>query len=761
MTATWLSRWRMALAESTPAPARAPASFASLPVATPATAVPRDAAAPRTPAPATEIGVHPIWSVCGPALELEMPLVMTDPNGRIEYASEAFATLSGYSVRDLIGETFGIIRSDAHPPMFFADLWFSLQQGRAWHGEICNRAKDGRMFWVDAIITPLREPGGAAPRGFVAVYHDISVARLAGQALAHNQTRIRSLLAMSTDWCWEQDAELRFTRFMGGPEGEDSITNRIGGLRRWELDVDLSDEGWAEHRATVQAHEPFRNFEYRVRNHRVPGEWLWFSVSGEPVYDIDGGFRGYRGISREIGVRRPGAERLWHMTHLDALTGLPNGEMFTERVDRAVRQGEARGTSFALVMIDVDHFRELNEAVGHEGGDQLLRSVASRVRSVVGESDLVARLGSDEFGVLLYDAGNPAAMRRQLDAVLAAMKEPFLLTGGAERHSTISMGVAIYPDDATVGVDLIRDADTALTRAKSGGRNRYDFFRNDMRSATQRRVAMCREMEAALNRDALLLYYQPVVDTLAPRVIGFEALLRWKHPTLGILTPGAFARAFDDPGLAARLGKKVMQMALTQAGIWIKAGVEFGRIAINVVAADFASERFAFDFAHLLQQYDVPPSRVAIEVTEGMFLGRSSSTTSVGLLALHDMGVEIAFDDFGTGYASLTHLKSLPIDRLKIDRSFIEGLTHDGTDASIVLAIVQLGKSLGKTVTAEGVETEQQITRLREMGCHTFQGYAFSRPMPADAVTDYLRHFDGKPKPVQPPQRPGLQRNTN
>ncbi len=258
----------------------------------------------------------------------------------------------------------------------------------------------------------------------------------------------------------------------------------------------------------------------------------------------------------------------------------------------------------------------------------------------------------------------------------------------------------------------------------------------------QAAAALCRSVESALLQNSLLLHYQPVVSLTRSRVVGMEALLRWNHPTLGVLAPGHFACAFDNPRLAAKIGLFVLKRAIVQAQLWLAERLPFGRLAINVVAADFASGSFADHVLDSLATHGVATKRFALEVTEGVFLDSADGQVSAGLRTLHDAGLEIAFDDFGTGFASLTHLKSESIDRLKIDRSFVDGLGRNRADASIVAAIVQLGRNLGKAITAEGVETAEQIDLLRGMGCDEFQGYALARPMPAADVPAFVAQFD-------------------
>ena len=303
------------------------------------------------------------------------------------------------------------------------------------------------------------------------------------------------------------------------------------------------------------------------------------------------------------------------------------------------------------------------------------------------------------------------------------------------------MGVTLFPDDATDSATLIKNADIALYRAKAAGRCQYVLFRQELRLAIERQAALIEEVESAIRDGTLTLQYQPVVDTVSHTVMSFEALLRWQHPTQGLVSVGLYPQVFDNQGLSARIGRLVTEFALSQAAQWLKDGVAFSRVAINVTAADFVLSSLPEALAERMAFHGLKPQHVGVEVTEGMFLGRTAVSVLSGLHQIHQLGCEISFDDFGTGYASLMHLK-LPIDRLKIDRSFVTGIENDPTNAAIVRAIADLSQALGKKVTVEGVETASQVALLQGMGCRFFQGNYFSKPLYAFEVPDFIEQFN-------------------
>jgi EAL domain-containing protein (putative c-di-GMP-specific phosphodiesterase class I) len=317
------------------------------------------------------------------------------------------------------------------------------------------------------------------------------------------------------------------------------------------------------------------------------------------------------------------------------------------------------------------------------------------------------------------------------------MERPVVL-GGAPRKCTISLGLTIFPDDATKPSDLLKNADLALYRAKERGRDRYELFTGEMRTSIESSYQLHHDVQQALATGAFCLAYQPIVSASGSQRVSFEALLRWNHPERGLLLPAAFEEVFDDPKVASQIGRQVIDRAICQAAAWERSGLEFGRIAVNVTSADFALGGFAEYVDSKLREHGVSPERLCIEVTERVFLGRSADGVAAALQKLHDMGVEIALDDFGTGFASLSHLKKLPIDRLKVDCSFVRDMETNPDNMAIVRTITHLGQSLGIKVTAEGVETPSQVTLLRAMGCDTMQGYLFSKPMDAAQVEAYL-----------------------
>ncbi len=446
-------------------------------------------------------------------------------------------------------------------------------------------------------------------------------------------------------------------------------------------------------------------------------------------------------LTEEISERKRIESRLWQLAKLDMLTRLPNRLLFYETLREALESARASGRSLGIALVDLDHFKDVNDTLGHDAGDELLKVVAERLQDGLLGRGMIARLGGDEFAVILEaDDGSEDVFIGVLQELECALVDPIDLMG-AQRSCSASIGLTIFPRDGEKPKDLLKNADLALYRAKSMGRGRIAVFSPDLRHSVDRKVALLESAFAGVEGGQFLLHYQPIVPSDPDEKLSFEALLRWDHPVHGLLTPGAFEDVFQNRRVAAALGEHVVDMALAQGAAWQVQGLPFDRLAINVSTADFGYGCFARRLESKLAAYCVAPEKICIEVTERVFIGSETQHVKEALHALDVLGVEVALDDFGTGYASLSHIKSYPIGRLKIDRSFVTDMQNNRSSMSVVHAIAQLGRSLGVRVTAEGVEHEEQALLLKSMGCGSLQGYYFSRPLPADEVFAFVRRL--------------------
>jgi len=459
----------------------------------------------------------------------------------------------------------------------------------------------------------------------------------------------------------------------------------------------------------------------------------WWDVVVAPVRDEAGKPMRLVALSRDISHQKRAEEKVrWAANH-DALTGLPNRALLQHRLDGAIREADATAGGFALLMLDIDHFKRINDTVGHDAGDALLRTFADRLKVATRPDDLVARLGGDEFAVLLAATTDAQQVEAAVDRILVELGAP-CVHAGRLLDCRASIGASIYPDQGACRTELLKNADVALYAAKSAGRSNFKLFHADMRMEMQRRSSMLSLARDALEQRRIVPYYQPKINLRTGQVAGFEALLRWRHPSRGIQTPDTVLAAFEDLSLAAEISDRMVDCVIRDVRRWLDRGIDFGHVAINAAAAEFRRGDFADRLLERLAADHIDPRHLQVEVTETVFLGRGADYVERALKALSAGGVRIALDDFGTGYASLSHLKQFPVDIIKIDRSFVHDLRDDRDDAAIISAVIQLGHSLGIEIVAEGIETSVQEHLLRSRGCDYGQGFLYSKAAPARRV---------------------------
>ena len=543
------------------------------------------------------------------AIDQHALVSVADAAGRFIQVNDTFCRICGYRRDELLGRDQRIVNSGVHPDDFFAGMWASVIQGEIWRGEICNRARDGQLYWVDAAIVPLKDADGQAVR-YISVMLDIT-----------------------------------------------------------------------QHKESQQ-----------------------------------------------------------HITHLathDALTGLPNRTLLQDRIQQVIAHDRRQRARTALLFIDLDQFKTINDSLGHDMGDQLLKEAASRLVSCVRTEDTVARQGGDEFIVLLpsidlaQDAGVVAAK------LLDTLNQPFEIND-KQMHIGASIGIAVFPDDGADVDSLMKNSDIAMYHAKESGRNIYQFFTESMNRQAMERQSLGADLRHALARGELLLNYQPIVDARSGELASMEVLLRWSHSERGMVPPARFIPLAEQTGLIVPIGEWVLRTACAQLKSWQAQGYAVPRLAINISARQFRQQDFLEGVLQILHETGVDARLIELEITEGVLID-DAEEVKVTLNRLSELGVQIALDDFGTGYSSLSYLKRFPIDTLKIDRSFVMDIARDRDDAAIVTAIIAMAHSLGMNVVAEGVEDAAQLAFLREKKCDYLQGYYFSRPCAAEDMRDKLQ----------------------
>jgi diguanylate cyclase (GGDEF)-like protein/PAS domain S-box-containing protein len=559
----------------------------------------------------------------------------------------------------------------------------------------------------------------------------------AEDVVRENEGRFRSLTELSSDMYWEQDDQFRFTSMAGtGSKRVNTRSFQSIGKKRWEQNyVNMTPDGWAEHIAELEAHKPFRDMELCRLDET--GKKMWISISGEPVLDSSGAFTGYRGVGKDISERKQDEERIQFLANHDALTSLPNRTMFSEVLNLAIQNARRYNRNFAVLFIDLDRFKNINDTLGHDAGDKLLQEMGTRLVQTVRSSDVVARLGGDEFVVLVQEVAESKQVAAVARKILSALVEPMVMQG-QECRVTASIGICMYPSEAKDEKALMKNADIAMYRAKEDGKNNYKFYSEEINVHTFERMALETSLRRGLERNEFFLHYQAKVDLHTQRITGVEALVRWQHPDLGVVPPVQFIPLAEETGLIVPIGKWVLNTACARNVAWQREGLPPLSMAVNLSARQFADEDLVKDIADALKESGMKPELLELELTESMVIQNPERAGKV-LAEIKKMGVRLAIDDFGVGYSSLTHLKRFPIDTLKVDRSFIRDLPQDPEDKAICQAIIAMGKSLNLTVVAEGVETLEQQTFLHDHNCDEMQGFYFSKPITGDEFATLLR----------------------
>jgi diguanylate cyclase (GGDEF)-like protein/PAS domain S-box-containing protein len=691
-------------------------------------------------------------------IELGPDGVVVFSNGIIEYANPAAARLvKAISAKQLMGRKIEDFVQPEHLGRFHERLrYLAGGPGMTPFQERALRCMDGSVVTVEASSVSYLERGRLVMQS---VLRDVGEQRKAREVLAEREKRFRDVLEASGEYVWETDLAWNYT-FLS-----ERVETVLGYMRHEMIGraprefMPLGEaQGMDEWFAQRAAHaEGFRDQVHRSLT--KSGRVIWQSVTGVPVFDAAGKLTGYRGTGADITARKQAEERIQYLATRDALTGLPNRVLLADRANQAILSAARSRGSLALLSLDLDRFKLVNDSLGHAAGDALLRAVAERLGATLRRDDTLARLGGDEFVLLwngLKDSQDAATLAQR---TLGILSRPFTIEGRT-LSVTASIGIGIYPGDGRDFGELLKNADAAANHAKETGRNNFRFSSPELNARAAARLGVENGLRHALARGELLLHWQPVVSGNGRRdaacgVVGAEALVRWNHPQEGLLMPDRFVPVAEESGLIRPLGQWTLERALSQVGAWrrgtvgaaaARAGGKELWFALNVSATELAQgDAYVALLRETLRANGVPGSCLELEVTERVLMSHLAENVET-LRRIGALGVRVSIDDFGTGYSSLAYLRQLPIEKLKIDRSFLRELDAHPHDATIVQTIVAMARALGLRVAAEGVESEAQLARLLAFGCDEWQGHHFSASLDAAGFENLLQRETSKQK---------------
>jgi diguanylate cyclase (GGDEF)-like protein/PAS domain S-box-containing protein len=671
---------------------------------------------------------------------------LDDAEWTMEFVSEGCERLTGYEPRDLLFNQRVSYESITHPDdreRVRAGIHAALAARRRFDIEYRLIHADGSIRWVWERGVGLYDRHGRllAIEGIV---QDVTARVQALHALRAAERRYHGLFENAIEGIFRSTPEGQYldaNPALARIYGFDSPAALVTGLRDISAQLYVDPGRREEFIRRVRAQGSVVGFESQV--YRRDGSVIWISENARAVFDEDGALSHYEGTVEDITERKRYEARIEQQANYDELTGLANRSLLRQRLEQGILAHAGGPARLAVLFVDLDRFKYINDSLGHQVGDDLLVAMAGRLRSCVSERDTVARLGGDEFVIVMSGVQGAGDVRDRAGRLFEVLTAPWTSTHG-EFHVTSSVGVAIFPENGRDAETLLKNADAAMYRAKECGRNTLQFFTAELSAQLAGRIETERRLRRAVERGDFIVHYQPRLDVATGRMTGAEALVRWQPPGEALVMPSSFIPLAEETGLIVPIGRLVLEHACRQARRWRDRGLGSLLVSVNVSPRQLRQPDFLDVVAAAVRECGLAPGQLEIEITEGMVMHDVPRMVDM-LGQLHRLGVEVAIDDFGTGYSSLAYLKRFPVHRLKVDRSFVADVTRDAEDAAIVRTVVALGHNLGLRVVAEGVETAAQIDFLRELGCDEMQGYFCGRPMPA-AELEAL--FDGPADPA-------------
>ncbi|MED4584571.1 EAL domain-containing protein [Brevibacillus choshinensis] len=665
------------------------------------------------------------------ALDKSTIVAITDHRGIIQSANDQFCRISKYSRSELIGQDHRLLNSGHHPKDFFKQMWGTIGSGQIWRGEIRNKAKDDSLYWVDTTIVPFVNQSGKIYQ-YVSIRSDITARKQMEEDVLKSEEKYRIIAENTSDIISMINADGDFLYLSPSHKTlweHDVPDEQIQNLLEWIAEEDREIMGYAI-RYTYSTGKGYMA-ECRIKTKRETPIWTESKIN--PIIDEEGNVSSLILVTRDITERKQSEETIHHLAYHDALTDLPNRRMYVQQLTKEIMQAKRFQSNMAVLFLDMDRFKDINDSFGHDVGDMLLIEVAKRLQACVQPGDIVARLGGDEFTILLCQLTDSKQAEDVAELIMSQLQKPFELNGHLATISS-SIGIAMFPQDGENAEDLLKRADTALYSVKSQGRNGYSLFDPTMEAKSLERILMENELRKAIEHEQFQVYYQPKMDIGSQILTGMEALVRWVHPELGVISPGKFIPIAEESGMIIELGEWILKEACKQNKKWHDQG-HLLKVSVNLSARQIFQKDLVEMVTSTLEELELSSEWLELEITESIFVKMEEAT--VVLQQLRGAGIHISIDDFGTGYSSFSYIKRLPVDTIKIDASFIRDIHHNQESQAIVKAIVTIADSLQMNVIAEGIELDDQVEALQQNGCIHGQGYLFSKPL----ATEDFEHF--------------------
>ncbi|MBU8905135.1 sensor domain-containing protein [Desertibacillus haloalkaliphilus] len=670
------------------------------------------------------------------ALDDSTIITITDHNGTIISANDTFCAISKYKREELFGKNHRILKSGYHSDAFYQNMWQTISSGHAWEGEMKNQAKDGSYYWVKTKIIPYLDQT-TNDYNYIAIQSDITKGKALEERLRQSvrndyEEVIKNIGNSVFKVRKKADQPFTLTFFEG------KLANKFGLKTNNVYGKELSEIFPADV-VTVFKEYLHEALLGEVVTFEYPSGDQYFHVTlspmfaGEDVTEVVGTINDITEVKRYEST-------VEHMAYHHPLTDLPNRSQLLCQLTDRMSDAKASQEPFTVVMIDLDHFKYINDSSGHSVGDEILLRVSERLKIVGLEryspDFSLFHLGGDEF-VFVVEGYTQSKLSAMIDEIFSVFKRPFQVND-IEYFLNASVGVSSFPTNGQNPEEVLKNADTAMFSAKERGRNTYQVYTSVMNRNLLKKLQIEMDLRKALRNDEFILYYQPQLDLRNQKICGVEALIRWQHPTKGFISPGEFIPVAEDTGLVVPLGEWVLKHACEQVKCWEDAGITDLRVSVNIATTHFQRRDFVEMVEAILAETGVEGKSLELEITENSLMEYSTETTTI-LKRLNQLGIRISIDDFGTGYSSLAYLKKFPISTLKIDQSFVRDLTTDFDDRAIVTTIINLAKNLRLKVIAEGVETNEALDFLTGEGCDEMQGYLFSKPVAADEAKRLIR----------------------